>query len=150
MPKERFFQQYFYPKAESLSVVIEDNGIVAYAYFYEKGRIVGDVWLYNCLLAPESSQWPDPALLPFLNPARYLKESCRIEPISSKKDVAVEWHDLQSAQEVYACIHVRGELIGCVSNKSKPGWSALVKESGPLARIMDLGNQDRPWLKSPN
>ncbi len=41
------------------SVLLEDDGSVAYAYLLEGDMITGDVWLYNVGEAPETVNWRD-------------------------------------------------------------------------------------------
>ena len=49
------------------SVVIEDDGRVAYAYLLHDDEIVGDVWLYNHGPAPAEPEWrsPDAGVSPY-------------------------------------------------------------------------------------
>ena len=46
-----------------LSVVLEDDGDVAYAYLLEEGIVVGDVWLYNVSQSPNTIDWSDPSAI---------------------------------------------------------------------------------------
>jgi len=54
-----------------LSVMLEDDGRVAYAYLLQDGKVVGDVWLYNVVETPERVDWKDRSQMPFLNPKRF-------------------------------------------------------------------------------
>jgi hypothetical protein len=51
------FEQAFKHDESGSTIVIEDDGRVAYAYFYSpENEIVGDVWLYNRCRAPIATE----------------------------------------------------------------------------------------------
>jgi hypothetical protein len=49
------------------SVLIEDDGRVAYAYLMEYGDVISDVWLYNHTQAIKVVDWNNQQM-PYLNP----------------------------------------------------------------------------------
>src|SRR5690242_16435335 len=56
-----------------LTVILEDDGRVAYAYLKSNGAIVADVWLYNVAEPPERNNWRDKTQLAFSEPAKLLQ-----------------------------------------------------------------------------
>jgi hypothetical protein len=113
-----------------LSVLIEDDGRVAYAYLRRDGAIVADVWLYNVAATPEDTTWTDNTQMPFLNPTRYCTQETfrRIEADSEVSCTLVSEH---------VEVRVQGQLIARLRPGVKPGWSRLARISDPLAQPLD-------------
>lgn len=118
----------------SHSVVIEDNGRVAYAYLLQGNEIVGDVWLYNCTEAPDEPLWNDPNKAPYANPAGFAKARL-ISPAESGSDFEVKWSIVYGKLR-YADIHLRDKLLARLAPGSKPGWCVLALKDGPLAKVL--------------
>jgi hypothetical protein len=116
------------------SVVIKDDGRVAYAYLYEDEDIIGDVWLYNQQEAPAISFWRDEDA-PFLNPKEYLSKDALIKPIGDESEIRCEWTESLNDGLIEVGISIRDKFIACISSGSKPGWSVLVAKDGPLAYV---------------
>ncbi len=114
------------------SLVIQDDGRVAYAYLYEGEDLVGDVWLYNQIEPPLTSFWL-PEDMPFLNPKEYLADNAKIKSITDKSEVRCEWTESKDTGLIEAAIYVRDKFIASVAVGDKPGWSVLVSKDGPLA-----------------
>lgn len=112
------------------SVVVEDDGRVAYAYLREGKRIVADVWLYNRCETPQTPEWTDKSKLPFANPAGFAREN-DCGPITSDDQVRVEWG------EESADIHLHGRLWATFRSGEKPGCCILATRNGPLARPLE-------------
>jgi len=113
--------------AGTRAVIIEEDGVVAYAYLRDGDALVGDVWLYNVGADPASVDWHDPALMPFCNPAAY----CGDAPLPRLRDDAVvkcRW----SAQGVL--VVVDGVPWALLERDARPGWSRNARVAGPLAR----------------
>jgi hypothetical protein len=111
------------------SLVIDDDGRVAYAYLRDPERaIIGDVWLYN--RAAESADWADPSKLPFPNPPEFARPLDG--PLPGPGDLTVRW----TADEVLllADVLLRGELLARLSPGAQPGWNVLAMRDGPLAQ----------------
>jgi len=130
-----FYKQLFCENNQHYSVIVEDDGRVAYAYLLSENSIVGDVWLYNQLPSPNEVNWKDNTGLPFLNPKEFT--DYEIEPILTVDDIDLEWilSNIKELQEVNICIHQK--LLAKLSLGSKPGWSCIVIKSGPLALIYE-------------
>jgi hypothetical protein len=119
----------------SQSVVVEDDGRVAYAYLLDAdGHIVGDVWLYNRCAAPSEPEWSDRERAPFVNPAAYVIDSGEFSPPPKLDDVAVEWAREGSAYK--ATVLIRRQVAALLMDGAKPGWSSLAALDGPLAKAM--------------
>ena len=116
------------------SVVIEDDGRVAYAFLMEGEDSIGDVWLYNQQEAPKDSNW-DKQQLPYLNPEEYLNKEVRVPPIKDKSEVYFEWNESLSDGSIEVSIYIRDKFIAQIITGSKPGWSTLVVKDGPLAQV---------------
>jgi hypothetical protein len=116
------------------SLVIADDGRVAYAHLYEGEDIIGDVWLYNQQEAPAVSFW-QPEDLPFLNPTEYLAKEAAIKPITDKNEIRCEWTESTSDGLIEVGIYIRDKFIASVASGAKPGWSVLVVKDGPLALV---------------
>ncbi len=76
-PGEGCFLQLEDP-ASSRSLIVEDDGRVAYAYLLDGKQMIADVWLYNVAPTPDHQDWKDRSQMPFLNPRDYCaaKPSC--------------------------------------------------------------------------
>lgn len=116
------------------SVLIKDDGRVAYAYLYECEDIIGDVWLYNQQEPPAISFWLDEDA-PFLNPKEYLSKDAAIRPIKDETEVRCEWTESKDDGLIEVGIYIRDKFIAAVASGSKPGWSVLVAKDGPLAYV---------------
>jgi hypothetical protein len=116
------------------SVLIKDDGRVAYAYLYEGEDIIGDVWLYNQQQAPAISFWR-PEDKPFLNPTEYLAKDAAIKPIAAESEVRCEWTESKDDGLIEVGIYIRDKFIAAVASGAKPGWSVLVAKDGPLAYV---------------
>jgi hypothetical protein len=119
------------------SVVIEDDDRVAYAYLREKDRMVGDVWLYNCIPVGDKPEWSDPKKLPFVNPTSYIHDKQLIPRIICTDDIYLKWY-FDSGIFVRVEIYLRNStMIALLKKGSRPGWSLLAKRNSPLANTLD-------------
>ncbi len=128
-----FYHQSFFDLDISYSIIIEDDGSVAYAYLLKDEKIVGDVWLYNQGIAPAVVDWKNKDV-PFLNPSVFLLSERTIAPIKKESDFNIKW-TLEN-QKVQANIYIRGALIACLKPGDFPGFSTLVCKDGPLAKAL--------------
>lgn len=129
-----FLQQIPCEFDDNYSVLIEDDGRVAYAYLLEYGDVIGDVWLYNQEAAPMDSNWANQSS-PYLNPTEYLDKDAAIAPIKNEKEVRCEWTESLNDGSIEVGIWLRDKFIAQVNAGSKPGWSVLVVKDGPLALV---------------
>lgn len=133
MSDSKGFHGEFHDSESGSTLLIEDDGRVAYAYLLGKEKkIVADIWLYNRCVAPEAPEWSDPGNLPFANPADYVDAGYELPLPSSGGDFFVEWQDRGAAR--YARILLGGQLFAELVAGAKPGWSRLAKKNGPLAK----------------
>lgn len=128
-----FFHQVHCKDNEEYSVIIEDDGVVAYAYLFKGEIIVGDIWLYNQASTPASSKW-NKEDMPFLNPSEFVKNN--ISPITDKNEIAIQWVVKQDTEVDYVLVEIRKELIAKLSEGATPGWSTCVSKDGPLAKVL--------------
>ncbi|MDI1432822.1 hypothetical protein [Polyangium sorediatum] len=110
----------------SLAVVLDDDNRVAYAYLLEDEEVVGDVWLYNVMEAPDTVNWEDSSPMPFLNPRDYCKSE-KVRRLTPQSAVQCAWFD--AGVEV----SIDGIRWARIERGSKPGWSRLAAQPGPLA-----------------
>jgi hypothetical protein len=111
------------------SVVLEDDGRVAYGYLLEGDIMVCDVWLYNVGQDPVTVDWRDKSAMPFQNPAKYCggEVQGRLEADSR---VDCSW------SENGVTILLNGMAFAYMEKGSKPGWSRAARVDGPLARCL--------------
>ncbi len=112
------------------SVIIEDDGRVAYAYLRADDIVVSDVWLYNRCEAPLKAEWRDRTKLPFANPLGFGSEN-KLGPILSEDDVNIQW----GGDTVW--IHIHGLLWAVLNSGEKPGCCRLALRDGPLAKLLE-------------
>jgi hypothetical protein len=129
-----FFSQIFCDFDPIYSVIIDDDGRVAYAYLYEEEKIVGDIWLYNRAMAPTQTIWNEEDV-PFLNPSEFIDERIVVEPVTNKSEITCEWKMSPANELLEVLILLRGNAFAKLAPGSKPGWSSIVKKDGPLAKI---------------
>lgn len=113
------------------SVVLEDDGRVAYAYLLEHDSVVGDVWLYNVGDAPSAVDWRDQNQMPFRNPAKYCSQE-RLPRLRGDSVVDCLW----SGDGV--ALSVNGVVWARLRMGAKPGWSRAAAVDGPLARCLEM------------
>jgi hypothetical protein len=117
------------------SVVIEDNGRVAYAYLLDHDKqICSDVWLYNRRPTPIEPEWHDREGAPYANPAPFVDDREIFALPRSGDDFSVEWKREDSSY--LARVHIRTTLAAVLADGHKPGWSVLAKKDGPLAKVL--------------
>ena len=127
-----YFKQ-FISEVKNYSVIIEDDGKVAYAYLLRDEQIVADVWLYNQQDSPREIKWIE-SEMPFLNPIPYIKDNMFMpEPICNDNEVGIIWHN---QKVIEADIYIRGNLLAILKEACKPSFSSLVKIDGPLAKTL--------------
>ncbi|WP_315803520.1 hypothetical protein [Bradyrhizobium sp. SZCCHNS3002] len=128
---EGFLREFVSPDGTA-TIMVEDDGRVAYAYWLDSERaICGDVWLYNRCSAPEQPEWTDRDAAPYANPLAFVDQTAEFFPPSSASSVTVSWDRLGS--ETAACIRVSEVVLARLIKGSKPGWSRLAAKDGPLA-----------------
>lgn len=127
-----FYNQFFCEQNERYSIIIEDDGKVAYAYLLDGGAIVADVWIYNQAPSPLITKW-NRADMPFLNPRDYVQYE--IEPITKENEVKLKW--TISANSIDSVlIYIRGSIVSKLTIGATPGWSKCVSKDGPLAKML--------------
>ena len=124
----------FQQEGSDFSVVIDDDGKVAYAYLMNKTGIVGDVWLYNCGPAPMKPEWTDPTKAPFANPKSYISEK-PFAPVTNDADFEVQWSAPGRSPQTVRIL-IRNKLHAWLTVGSRPGWCRLAKRDGPLALVL--------------
>lgn len=133
MNYDRIYNQIICETNPDYSIIVEDDGKVAYAYLLKGSDIIGDLWLYNQAPTPSITAW-ERKDLPFLNPDEYVKET--ISPIKAKSELEINWSFKITGELEYVLIYVRGRLIAKLTLGSKPGWSTCVAKSAPLAQLL--------------
>lgn len=136
MHTEPFFKQFFSPNHNGISIIVEDDLRVSYAYLLHNEDIVSDVWLFNILPAPDYVDWKDISQMPFLNPITYLEENQEITRIGDESEITISWPE-NSQAGIYE-ITVKGLKLAALKYRCFPGWSSAVKKDGPLALKWEL------------
>lgn len=115
------------------TVVVEDDDRVAYAYLLHNGRIAADVWLYNRVPSPQQPPWRQPrGEMPFLNSAHHVNDNDAVRS-PAPDAVSVSWTD-PTDPEPQITVSLDNQPIAWLAPGTKPGWSALAKRDGPLAK----------------
>lgn len=117
-----------------LTVTVDDDGRVAYAYLRLGDEVLGDVWLYNRGPSPAAVDWTDAAQAPFPNPRSHARE-LPWAPARRASDFSVEW--TVDGELLLADVKLRGVLLGRLSPGSQPGWASLATQDGPCAQVLD-------------
>jgi len=112
------------------SVIVEDDGKVAYAYLREGDKIVADVWLYNRNPALESPEWKDQNKAPFANPASEAYDNDQ-PPLTTTDELSCRWNEEDGPSVI---VIIRGQPWALLCPGAKPGWCRLARQAGPLAR----------------
>ena len=129
----KYYNQSFCETNNNYSVIIDDDGDVAYGYLIEDEKIIGDVWLYNQGVTPISADWVNGKKIPFLNPLDFIIEN--IKPINNNNEIRFVWYLSNDTMSLYKVeIYIRDKSIAYMIPGSKPGWSAVVYKDGPLAK----------------
>lgn len=127
----------------AFAVVIDDDDRVAYAYLLANDTIVGDVWLYNKLPAPEHPDFNKRSNAPFLNSKEYVADN-NVLPICNSTLVAVVWLTNGGSSKL-AEIYTDGALLAVLAAGARPGWCRNAGKNGPLART--LGGRPRTKIQ---
>ena len=115
------------------TVLVEDDDRVAYAYLLHNGRITADVWLYNRVPPPQQPPWQQPpGEMPFLNSAHHVTDNDAVRS-PSPDAISVSWTD-PIEPDLQITLSIDSQPIAWLTPGAKPGWSALAKQDGPLAK----------------
>jgi len=119
------------------SAIFEDDGKTAYGYLLKAGSIVSDVWLYNCVPAPDEPEWDKKENAPFLNPRDYVSDQ-HYPRIQSADEIEFCSYSDKKTGSLAVEIILRGVVFAQMEPNKFPGWSRLANEDGPLALRMVL------------
>ena len=122
------------------SLSFEDDGKTGYAYLYHKKDIVADLWLYNRCAAPDLSEWKNLDNAPFANCKEFVSEGAQITKLLSENDVMVTWETDDSGPVAY--VYIFEDLFGYLGVGDKPGYARFALRDGPVARRMELENEE--------
>jgi hypothetical protein len=113
--------------SEVKNLIIEDDGETVYGYLLDSDdEIVADVWIGNRVEAPIEPPWLSSQNPPFLNP--FAKSMLHTE----LEDFDAIWNCSKDSVE----ISHNAEVIAVMQIGTKPGWSKLASEDGPLALVL--------------
>jgi len=121
-----------------LSLVVEDDGRVAYAYLHRANEVVAHVWIYNRCPASSDPEWDDPSKLPFANSSEYMSEDGYVMGPVDRGDVVVTWESDESGADPVAYIYLFEDLVAVIGVGDKPGYARFAIKDNPLAQVMDI------------
>jgi hypothetical protein len=130
-----FFNQYFYEKDNKYSVIIEDNGLVSYAYLLFNDEVIGDVWINN--KTNDSSKqvdFTDVSQMPFMNPIENISNIYMNISINYN-NIGLHWR--LSSNKIKVLIFLESEIIVALEDGAKPGWSNIVINNSPVANKLN-------------
>ncbi len=130
-----FYYQTFCDFDNSYSIIIEDDGRVAYAYLLKDEDIIADVWLYNHELAPAVANWEE-SDVPFINATIFIKAEAYANPIQNENELDFKW--ALANEIIVVSIYINGILIACLKPGDFPGFSTMVVKDGPLAKVYEF------------
>jgi hypothetical protein len=118
------------------SVVIDDDGRVAYAYLRDPDQeIIGDVWLYNRAATPAKPDWDHRTVEPFLNPFDFVRTDIEIALPDGATDFSIGWN-LDNPSDPNVIIYLRDQVWAILAPGATPGFCKLAALDGPLARVL--------------
>ena len=124
------------PENPEFSLVFEDDGYVAYAYFRENEEISGLVWLYNGPKVDlrEKEREEDPGLPPGM-PRENVKEPSFV-PVLNEEDIEVDWVSHGDRRD--AVVYIRSYIHAVVSNGEYPGACRIALRDSEWASAWDI------------
>jgi hypothetical protein len=132
--KETFLAKFSSPSGRR-AVFVEDDGRVCYAYMLdERGKICGDVWLYNRCQTPAEPEWNERENAPFVNPAAFSCQDSDFRLPSSIEDISVEWIEAGDAQG--ARIYLFSRYFAKWSMEPNLAGRYWQQKDGPLAQVL--------------
>lgn len=134
--KSEYYMQFICKEDNRISVVIDDNSSVCYAYLIKNNNIIGDVWLYNQEPSPKFNEWEFKNEGPFLNPELYVSDEYKTKPLKEHDSVELKW-GFSRTELVFVEIYFDNRLVAVITPESKPGWSIFAKKNGPLAKVLN-------------
>lgn len=111
-------------------VLIEDDGQVAYAYYYYKGAICGFVWLYNRALPVHG------VLRPRGEPQ--LNEFSIQSPVVGDLPSDFQAHWIMWEGVLECAIYVKGRITAQLGRGDNPGWCKNASQDGPFAQVLEV------------
>lgn len=105
----------------------------AYAYLFNAGEIVSDVWLFNVGQTPQCDEWDDLSKAPFSNSDEYVTDDTFDPSIDPLSDICVTFIRDSNGSIAGASIFIRTILHAVLKVGLKPGYCRLAKRAGPLA-----------------
>jgi len=119
----------------SRAVVLEDDGVVGWAYLHDSGSVVSDVWLYNVGEDPDEVEVRGSSDLPPQNPRAFCSAR-RLPRLTREMAIRCSWFS-GGVVRVFVDGRLWAELrVGC-----KPGWSVGAAQANqvarPLSEILD-------------
>ncbi len=135
MDTQDYFNQFHASSNQEFSIVIEDNGYVAYAYLLKNEDIISELWLYNRgnILYDNWDNISEDDF-PLQNLDCFINKT--IKPISTDKDINIKW-SFNDDNNIKAYIFIHDELIGSLESKEPIGFSKLVFQDTPIAKKYD-------------
>lgn len=116
-------------------VVFDDDDKAGYVYLLIGEQVVGDVWLYNVVEAPQIPEWTNLENMPFANPVGFASEE-RFEPINDPAEIALDWV-VKSGSLWQVRVILRGMEHALLRAGGKPGWCRLAAKASPIAKPLN-------------
>lgn len=131
MRKDRYYNQFIFKERSNYSIIINDDGIVAYAYLLDGENIISDLWIYNSSVQLYKD-WNNITEedLPLQNLDQYILK--KIDLLQEEDIVKVDW--FFNNQYIKATIYINNTLIGYLDNIDTVGYSTLVNQDTPIAK----------------
>lgn len=119
-------------------VWIDDCDKVCSAFLRHHDEVVGDVWLFNRGETPPEPEWRDKNNIPFKNSLEFAFPALVYKLPQGADDCSVEWS--RHLGKVIATISFHDRVVAILMEGELPGWSAMARRDGPLAKRIDNWN----------
>lgn len=127
------FEYSFSSHKADQELLIDDDDRVCYAYLFDSdGSRLADVWLYNRVAAPNDFDDARHGLPP-RNPTAFVADTKFPLPTSPEEFSIQWWHE---GDTYHARVFIRDKLVAILAPGTIPGWSAMAKKDGPVAKVL--------------
>lgn len=130
-----YYNQIFCKDFKNISIIIEDNGLVCYAYLLIGEQIVSDVWLYNSGFQNANIKFKNENNSTLYNPIEYTENKFSITNVKFLDDVVPDI--TITNEEVSAILNFKNGLQIKLKSDFFPGWSNNVRKDSPYALLLN-------------
>ena len=122
---------------DGLHLIIEQSSRMCWAYLVDSDMaVLADVWLHNCVEAPDDPPWHSSSEPPFLNPKQLTaKSEWAGRRIDLQSSISVDW---LAGSPTEAVIFVGSQMVAALAVGEKPGRCRFAAVDGPQAKVLHV------------